>query len=90
MAKKRHSRWDEQLLQMDIPQLDELIERARRRCNTSERETELQRLRKELFGRIASSGYSLEEIFSGTGRFPAHLIGQKSVSHDPRYWSANG
>ena len=89
MATKRHARWKEQLSQMDLVQLDDLIQTAERLRNRAERETELQRLRKELIARIVSSGYSFEEIFAGSGRFPQHLVRQVPPV-DPRCWSANG
>jgi hypothetical protein len=34
----------------------------------------LESVRKEIFSRVAQSGYSLEEIFDGTGRFPHGLL----------------
>ncbi len=89
MSRKHNNRWAQQLSEMGLAQLDALIQDAARRRTMAERETELERLRKELIGRIVSSGYSFEEIFSGMGRFPQPLI-KKLDSEDERFWSANG
>jgi len=82
---KRNGSWTKQLSEMSLTQLDELIENATRQRSLAARETELQRLRKEIIGRIVSSGYSFEEIFSGTGRFPEPLIRRLS-GRDERSW----
>ena len=89
MTARSHARWRAQLSQMSVPQLDNLIQSIELHRKRAVRETELQRLRKELIARIISSGYSFEEIFSGSGRVPQHLLRQAPPT-DPRYWSANG
>ena len=60
---------------LSISEIDALIERARQlRAWRVQHEASVERVRKEIFSRIAQSGYSLEEIFDGTGRFPVHLL----------------
>ena len=59
---------------MNLAELDQLIGAAEKRRVQLSRETELDRLRKELVARIVSSGYSFEEIFGSVGRFPQGLL----------------
>lgn len=66
--------FQESLNHLTETELDDLIQRAASQRVRVSRETELDRLRKEIFGRIASSGYSLEDIFLGPGRYPEELI----------------
>ena len=90
MRMSRGTRWSEQLSQMSLSELDELIANATRRQRASARETELQRLRKELIGRIVSSGYSFEEIFAGTGRFPLQLVRQMLPTNSGNWSGSDG
>ena len=60
---------------MSIEELDALIQRAKiRRAHVENRTVGLESIRKEIFSRIVQSGYSLEEIFDGTGRFPQGML----------------